>query len=57
MKIAEPEFSFGIEEEYLLVDRKSRDLIRTMPKAMFAGTPPVKCSAAAITTPPSSGPS
>ncbi len=27
MQIAEPSFTFGIEEEYLLVDRDSRDLI------------------------------
>jgi len=31
----EPSFTIGIEEEYLLVDRESRDLVTTMPKAML----------------------
>ena len=31
----EPTFSLGIEEEYLLVDRESRDLVTTMPANML----------------------
>ena len=31
----EPSFSLGIEEEYLLVDRESRDLVTTMPPNML----------------------
>ena len=31
----EPSFSLGIEEEYLLVDRKSRDLVTSMPPSML----------------------
>lgn len=31
----EPSFSLGIEEEYLLVDRKSRDLVTSMPASML----------------------
>ena len=34
--IKEPEFTIGIEEEYLLVDKQSRDLIREVPAGMFA---------------------
>lgn len=30
-----PSFSFGIEEEYLLVDRETRDLASTAPRAMI----------------------
>ena len=30
-----PAFTFGIEEEYLLVDRATRDLVREMPEEMF----------------------
>ncbi|HLI13516.1 MAG TPA: carboxylate-amine ligase [Alphaproteobacteria bacterium] len=32
----EPDFTIGIEEEYLLVDRQSRDLIREAPTTMLA---------------------
>jgi glutamate---cysteine ligase / carboxylate-amine ligase len=32
----EPEFTIGIEEEYLLVDRESRDLVGDPPPAMLA---------------------
>jgi carboxylate-amine ligase len=32
---SEPSFTIGIEEEYLLVDRESRDLIRDLPPEMF----------------------
>ncbi|MBI3775258.1 MAG: carboxylate-amine ligase, partial [Gammaproteobacteria bacterium] len=35
MPLNEPSFSIGIEEEYLLVDRTSRDLVREMPQALF----------------------
>jgi glutamate---cysteine ligase / carboxylate-amine ligase len=35
MAIKDPSFSIGIEEEYLLVDRTSRDLVREMPQALF----------------------
>ena len=31
----EPSFTLGIEEEYLLVDRESRDLVETMPSSML----------------------
>ena len=31
----EPTFTLGIEEEYLLVDRESRDLVTTMPPSML----------------------
>lgn len=31
----EPTFTLGIEEEYLLVDRNSRDLVTTMPPSMI----------------------
>ncbi len=34
MAEAEPRFTIGIEEEYLLVDRESRDLVTEVPKAM-----------------------
>lgn len=35
MAIPEPEFTIGIEEEYLLVDRETRDLVRDPPAAMM----------------------
>jgi carboxylate-amine ligase len=35
MPLKEPPFTIGIEEEYLLVDRASRDLVREMPHALF----------------------
>lgn len=35
MAFREPSFTIGIEEEYLLVDRGSRDLVRDMPPALF----------------------
>jgi glutamate---cysteine ligase / carboxylate-amine ligase len=35
-KIAEPDFTLGIEEEYLLVDRTTRDLVTEHPNALFA---------------------
>ena len=34
MVVAEPSLTIGIEEEYLLVDRKTRDLAKTTPKSM-----------------------
>ncbi len=34
--IAEPKFTIGIEEEYYLVDRETRDLVETRPEAMMA---------------------
>ena len=33
---SEPSFSVGIEEEYLLVDRESRDLVNERPVEMMA---------------------
>jgi carboxylate-amine ligase len=35
MALKDPPFTIGIEEEYLLVDRTSRDLVREMPQALF----------------------
>jgi len=35
MALKDPSFSIGIEEEYLLVDRTSRDLVGDMPQALF----------------------
>ena len=35
MPLKEPSFTIGIEEEYLLVDKASRDLVREMPHALF----------------------
>lgn len=34
--IAEPKFTIGIEEEYYLVDRETRDLVKSRPEAMMA---------------------
>jgi carboxylate-amine ligase len=36
MAIREPSFSIGIEEEYLLVDKESRDLVQTPPAELLA---------------------
>jgi glutamate---cysteine ligase / carboxylate-amine ligase len=35
MALKDPSFSIGIEEEYLLVDKTSRDLVRDMPQTLF----------------------
>jgi glutamate---cysteine ligase / carboxylate-amine ligase len=35
MPLKDPSFTIGIEEEYLLVDRASRDLVREIPPALF----------------------
>src|SRR5687768_17682566 len=35
MPLKEPPFTVGIEEEYLLVDRTSRDLVCEMPPQLF----------------------
>jgi carboxylate-amine ligase len=35
MALKDPSFTIGIEEEYLLVDKTSRDLVREMPPALF----------------------
>jgi carboxylate-amine ligase len=35
MLLKDPTFSIGIEEEYLLVDQASRDLVSDMPQALF----------------------
>ncbi len=35
MPMKDPPFTVGIEEEYLLVDRASRDLVREVPHALF----------------------
>jgi len=34
--IREPTFTLGIEEEYLLIDRRSRDLVQEVPKGLLA---------------------
>ncbi len=34
--IAEPKFTIGIEEEYYLVDRETRDLVKSRPEVMMA---------------------
>jgi carboxylate-amine ligase len=36
MPLKEPSFTVGIEEEYLLVDRATRDLVCDIPQALFA---------------------
>ncbi len=36
MALAEPEFTLGIEEEYFLVDRATRDVVNDPPAAMLA---------------------
>jgi glutamate---cysteine ligase / carboxylate-amine ligase len=36
MAVAEPEFTLGIEEEYFLVDRGTRDVVEDPPPAMLA---------------------
>jgi carboxylate-amine ligase len=35
MAVKEPSFTLGIEEEYLLVDRSTRDLVRDIPHDLF----------------------
>jgi carboxylate-amine ligase len=35
MSVERPSFTIGIEEEYLVVDRESRDLIKRPPKEMW----------------------
>ena len=35
MTIKEPSFTIGIEEEYLLVDQDTRDLVQEKPPALF----------------------
>jgi len=35
MALKDPSFTIGIEEEYLLVDKASRDLVPDMPQALF----------------------
>ncbi len=35
MPLKDPTFTIGIEEEYLLVEQASRDLVREMPQALF----------------------
>jgi len=35
MGLKDPSFSIGIEEEYLLVEQTTRDLVREMPQALF----------------------
>jgi carboxylate-amine ligase len=35
MALKDPPFTIGIEEEYLIVDRASRDLVREMPQELF----------------------
>lgn len=36
MALKEPAFTIGIEEEYLIVDRQSRDLVRAAPQGVMA---------------------
>jgi len=35
MPLKDPSFTLGLEEEYMLVDRTSRDLVREMPHGLF----------------------
>jgi hypothetical protein len=35
MGYKEPSFTIGVEEEYLLVDRETRDLVTDMPESMI----------------------
>ncbi|HWB46059.1 MAG TPA: carboxylate-amine ligase, partial [Hyphomicrobiaceae bacterium] len=35
MAVKEPTFALGIEEEYLLIDRTTRDLVRDIPQPLF----------------------
>ena len=35
MMMTEPKFTFGIEEEYLLVDPGTRELVREAPPRLF----------------------
>src|SRR5215468_7701030 len=35
MALQDPSFTIGIEEEYLLVDRSSRDLVGDIPQSLF----------------------
>jgi carboxylate-amine ligase len=35
MALKEPSFTIGIEEEYLLVEQQSRDLVRDIPQSLF----------------------
>ncbi len=35
MALSEPHFTIGIEEEYLLVDRETRDLVNEPPESMM----------------------
>ena len=35
MSFPEPSFTIGVEEEYLLVDRDTRDLVSDPPQAML----------------------
>ena len=35
MSLKDPSFTIGIEEEFLLVDRASRDLVREIPPQLF----------------------
>lgn len=35
MALKDPSFSIGVEEEYLLVEQTTRDLVREMPQALF----------------------
>ena len=37
MSLATPTFTLGIEEEYLLVDRATRDLVSEPPQSMIEG--------------------
>ena len=36
MKIDEPQFTLGIEEEYLLVDKETRSLVVDPPKSLLS---------------------
>ena len=45
MALKDPTFTIGIEEEYLLVDRASRDLVREMPHGPVRGGAAGACRA------------
>ena len=45
MALKDPSFTIGIEEEYLLVDKASRDLVREMPHGPVRGVRSRPCAA------------
>lgn len=49
MSAAEPSFTIGIEEEYLLVDRQSRDVVSDPPREIFSECK--RCAGAGLVAP------